>query len=438
MKNKGFTLIELLAVIIILGILMLIAIPSVTNYINNSRKNTYVTTVNELVKGTIAKVNSGELNMYDTDTTYYVPCTCIKLENGEAKSPYGKFDPAYVVVTFDGSNYHYYFTGKDVQNMGVPTLTSADILSKESIVANVEAIDTSVGIEGTSNVYVFSDECNGEGETNPVGTTVPGEIPSGTEVETHNIVCKKAKTLHTAKCNRTNGDGCYTAVGSWNTITYGTIPNGAPKRGNAYDCDVNDDDVYDPVTERFYYVTSDGDESTLIYYTNMNGQTTYRHCFYRANYLGPDESYEVLPDTSTWSNPGLITSQTRNIVNELGTNTTKNGYYTIQEFTYTDRAARFLTLQEVQEGCPSIFNFEDFSNHELDNCNYFLENIGWYENDGGNWKYGYWLETPLSSDDRTVWIVYGYQRTVARLEVEFAGYVGVRPAITVLTSDIEK
>ena len=38
MNKKGFTLIELLAVIIILGILMLIAIPSVTNYINNSRQ----------------------------------------------------------------------------------------------------------------------------------------------------------------------------------------------------------------------------------------------------------------------------------------------------------------------------------------------------------------------------------------------------------------
>lgn len=32
-NNKGFTLIELLAVIVILGLLMAIAIPSVTRYI---------------------------------------------------------------------------------------------------------------------------------------------------------------------------------------------------------------------------------------------------------------------------------------------------------------------------------------------------------------------------------------------------------------------
>ena len=44
MNKKGFTLIELLAVIIILGILMIIAIPSVTKYISDSRKSAYVDT----------------------------------------------------------------------------------------------------------------------------------------------------------------------------------------------------------------------------------------------------------------------------------------------------------------------------------------------------------------------------------------------------------
>ena len=46
---KGFTLIELLAVIVILGILMLVAIPSVTKYIEKSRKSTFITSVKNLV-----------------------------------------------------------------------------------------------------------------------------------------------------------------------------------------------------------------------------------------------------------------------------------------------------------------------------------------------------------------------------------------------------
>lgn len=41
-NSKGFTLIELLAVIVIMGILMMVAIPSVSRVIENSRKDTYV------------------------------------------------------------------------------------------------------------------------------------------------------------------------------------------------------------------------------------------------------------------------------------------------------------------------------------------------------------------------------------------------------------
>ena len=68
-KKNGFTLIELLAVIIILGILMIIAIPSVTKYISDSRKSSYVDSAKEIIGSARNLVNSGELEMYDTDAT---------------------------------------------------------------------------------------------------------------------------------------------------------------------------------------------------------------------------------------------------------------------------------------------------------------------------------------------------------------------------------
>ena len=107
MNKKGFTLIELLAVIIILGILMIIAIPSVTRYISDSRKNAYVDTAKEIIGGARNLVNEGKLEMYDTDVTYYIESSCIKTENA-SKSPYGEFTKAYVVVTYDGKGYDYY------------------------------------------------------------------------------------------------------------------------------------------------------------------------------------------------------------------------------------------------------------------------------------------------------------------------------------------
>jgi prepilin-type N-terminal cleavage/methylation domain-containing protein len=50
MKNKGFTLIELMATIIVLSVVATIAIPIITNLINDSRKSSLLTSVNNLVK----------------------------------------------------------------------------------------------------------------------------------------------------------------------------------------------------------------------------------------------------------------------------------------------------------------------------------------------------------------------------------------------------
>ena len=90
-------------------------------------------------------------------------------------------------------------------------------------------------------------------------------------------VCKKATTLHTSVCDRSDGQGCNTIIETGSTITYGTLINGEVKAGDAYDCDVNNDGVYDSETERFYYLTNDKGKASLIYYSNMNDQTPYQY-----------------------------------------------------------------------------------------------------------------------------------------------------------------
>lgn len=160
-NKNGFTLVEMLAVIVILGIFIIIAVPSVTSYISNTRKSAYVDTVKSLVTEAKTRVNDGELKVRKLDTIYYIPSSCLKLEDGEADSPYGKFAKAYVAITYDGSAYHYYWTSVDETGQGVKTLTNIEDLTEDDITPDLSLsdINTNIAIEGKSNIVRYTSAC---------------------------------------------------------------------------------------------------------------------------------------------------------------------------------------------------------------------------------------------------------------------------------------
>ena len=159
MKNKkGFTLIELLAVIIILGILMIIAIPSVTKYINDSRKEAYIKTAKQVVSGARNLVNEGKLEMFDTTATYYIPNSCIKSENGIAKSPYGEFVKAYVGVIYNGNGYNYYWISVDDTGQGIKNTIESDELNVDDIESDIKESEVDLSIVGNTNIILQLDE----------------------------------------------------------------------------------------------------------------------------------------------------------------------------------------------------------------------------------------------------------------------------------------
>lgn len=288
--------------------------------------------------------------------------------------------------------------------------------------------------------------------TSTINYTMIQKSSGSTEEPQNKIVCKRATTLHTEECTQkdtTNycGGAGYTIAGSrgTTTITYGNLgTSGALTSGDAFDCDVNGDGVYDSKTERFYYVSDyyntstksfESDTAVLIYYNNVssgnsNNKTTYAYDSSGENFHGPRTAIKELPTTSQWSNISLKNT-TRSISNESGSNTTTGGT-TPSNFSYAGYATRLLTIEELRiatenNGIPT------FQVGEIDNFTYLLENTSFSNENNFAW----WLENVRSDNSRQAWSVNGYYRTVYGNTVEDISSTGVRPAIEVSKTNIE-
>ena len=169
MKQKGFTLIELLAVITIMGILMLVAIPAVSRTIENSRRDTfadnvvtYLNTVRNMVladelkcgkkvtgSGTSAVETWDYPNVSGTpDGTYYVkintadPITQDMMESG-AKSSWGNSDMVgYIKWTKTEGNTAYFAFMSDIAGHGMAKEQGELSINRGSVYANITAVKT--------------------------------------------------------------------------------------------------------------------------------------------------------------------------------------------------------------------------------------------------------------------------------------------------------
>ena len=268
------------------------------------------------------------------------------------------------------------------------------------------------------------------------------------------VICKRATTLHTEECTQTDstyycsGAG-YTTSGSkgTSTITYGNLgTSGTLTTGDAFDCDVNGDGVYNSDTERFYYVSDyyntntksfEDDTAVLIYYNNVSAgnpsnSTTYAYDNSNENWHGPRTAINELPTISQWNNVSLKNT-TRAILNEKSTNTTTGGTLP-SNFSYSGYAARLLTIEEVRQG-TGLTSIPDWKIGELDNFTYLLENTKFANNSNAAWSW--WLENSCSDKLDSVWYVSGNGRLVSRDPVSSFSDRAIRPAIEVSKTNIE-
>lgn len=103
-NKKGFTLIELLAVIVILALLVAIAIPAVTKYLNTSREGVFRDNAATAISAVRTYTISGgdQLDTYDIDEINDM------LERKLKKSPYGDTYSGYVKVQYNAEGSYDY------------------------------------------------------------------------------------------------------------------------------------------------------------------------------------------------------------------------------------------------------------------------------------------------------------------------------------------
>ena len=391
MKKKGFTLIELLAVIVILGIITVIAVPKVLDIINKSRESATSSSI-KLVKDAIkTQVASSDLT-----------------------------GPVFTKET-DGC-YIFNFDDQTTGNAKILEIRNKDKVSGSIKYCNNTFSDDTLKFDGNS---ISKDEPKGK------------------------IICKRATVLHTEECTWDDTTYCCSGAGykKGENITYGNLgTSGTLTSGDAFDCDVNGDGVYDSGTERFYYVSDYYNTSTksfenntavLIYYNNISSgnpstNSTYAYDSSNENWYGPRSLIAHLPTTNQWSNVSLK-NITRTIFNETSENITTGGTLP-SNFSYSGYAARFLTLQEIKKG-TGITNISKWEVGELDKFTYLFENTKFSID--GNSVWAWWLESARSDTSTYAWNVTGGGRIAGSDLVSRAGDIGVRPAIEVSKTNIE-
>ena len=134
--KKGFTLIEIIAVIVILGIIMLIAVPSVTNQILLSKKNAYATNVKSFLESADSSYREKHYGDYLEDREIIVaPLDSLKMDVDDLqKSPFGAYDKnrSYIVIKPTTNNFKSYAIVRDAASYGIVGVSYEDI-SKDSI-----------------------------------------------------------------------------------------------------------------------------------------------------------------------------------------------------------------------------------------------------------------------------------------------------------------
>ena len=141
MNRKGFTLVELLGVVVILSIVLTIAIPAASNYIDSSKREAFADVLSEYVdavrKGLAAEDYTAPI---DFNQVLIVSLESIPLDKGKFSSSFDSEwvkSKSYVAVVNTGTpnniEYTYLVAGQDKDRHAIPLMNIDDVNRSEVI-----------------------------------------------------------------------------------------------------------------------------------------------------------------------------------------------------------------------------------------------------------------------------------------------------------------
>ena len=177
-NNKGFTLIELLATIVILGVLMIIAIPMVTQYIASSKRSAFLATAKAYVSSARYSYLNGDYicskgsSSVSIDTgsggVVLIPFSQIRVDKSNNMSSFGNqidLDKSYVIIESDSKGqYTYSVRMVDKGNNGFSSPYYESSLKKKHVKIKMTTEITAAPTAGGS-VSIFSESSSSAPKT---------------------------------------------------------------------------------------------------------------------------------------------------------------------------------------------------------------------------------------------------------------------------------
>ena len=416
MNKKGFTLVELLAVIVILSIILVIAVPSVNRYIKQSKEKAYKVQISELLDAVESYANmNNEILPENDDEVIKITLGQLKIEGivkNDTKNPYNDkfFDDTLTFIIKKKGNRYTYEIDEDTIKVRETTNNSPSIkLTGNTVV--YYSINSSYQEEGSS-AYDYN-----------------GKVISDVNVDSSSLDMS-VKGVYYIKYTATDSYGTTTTVYRNVVVRDGAVSNLVS--GQVY--------YYNPVTNvkctsaeavsvagtktgcmKWYSILDNGTSDNITLLLDHNTTATVAWASTGTNANGPVEvKTQLESDTASWNksiNARLIeASEVAKITNNTAWTAGGSFYYfhTNSESPYEGAAGtnKYAWLFDNTYDCTTYgCNVADSSNQ------------------------GYWTNTAYSGNSIRAWSV-NYIGYLYYNYMEYSVNGGVRPVITISKSII--